>query len=411
MTTKQREAQLTVGTEYTCTIERAAHGGEGIALIDGCVVFLPNTYPGDTVRAKIEHVKKNFARASVVEILTPSQHRVAQRCAAAAHGAGCCDYGDYDPAHEVELKSAILSGQLSRLGKLPDHPSIEALEMPPHTKWRTRMRLGIDASGRAGMRTAHAHTIVTGHPCIQAVDGLLDGIVGRDAQRFTPFAELVVVLDDAGNRHVVEVQRAARGKRSEKTLKVLEGTGTITQTVGGYRFELPATAFWQAHVQAIPTYSEIIRQWATRASSAQTTPVAWDLYGGVGAFAPALMDALGKDVQIHSVELSAQAAKAGKQAFQQAVKFHTGKVEDIVATLPTPDVVVLDPPRVGAGHKVVQAIAAAGPRMIIHIGCDPATFARDIRSFAEAGYTLSEIKLCNAFPGTHHFETIGLLQR
>jgi tRNA/tmRNA/rRNA uracil-C5-methylase (TrmA/RlmC/RlmD family) len=83
-------------------------------------------------------------------------------------------------------------------------------------------------------------------------------------------------------------------------------------------------------------------------------------------------------------------------------------VEKALAYLPSADVVVLDPPRVGAGQDVVSAIAKKAPPAVIHIGCDPATFARDAHAWVSNGYTLEKLTVFNAFPGTHHMETIGL---
>ena len=103
-------------------------------------------------------------------------------------------------------------------------------------------------------------------------------------------------------------------------------------------------------------------------------------------------------------------ATSGQVTFGDDVHFHIGLVGNLVDTLPQPDVVVLDPPRVGAGADVVTRIAARKPQRVIHIGCDPATFATDIWAWSQAGYHLSDIVVVNAFPGTHHFETLGLLQ-
>ena len=88
---------LTHGDHITTTITRPAHGGVGIGDLDGRVVFVRGTYPGDVVEARITQVKKNYAKATLVDIVTPSPLRVPNRCPAAAHGAGCCDFADLKP--------------------------------------------------------------------------------------------------------------------------------------------------------------------------------------------------------------------------------------------------------------------------------------------------------------------------
>ena len=152
---------LTHGDHITTTITRPAHGGVGIGDLDGRVVFVRGTYPGDVVEACITQVKKNYAKATLVDIVTPSPLRVPNRCPAAAHGAGCCDFADLKPEAELELKTTILTGQLTKLGKLAALPPITAQELPPTTGWRSRIRLGVDRAGRAGFRKAHSATAPT----------------------------------------------------------------------------------------------------------------------------------------------------------------------------------------------------------------------------------------------------------
>ncbi|MBO0840740.1 MAG: hypothetical protein J2O49_07970, partial [Sciscionella sp.] len=76
-----------------------------------------------------------------------------------------------------------------------------------------------------------------------------------------------------------------------------------------------------------------------------------------------------------------------------------------------PDVVVLDPPRKGAGRDVVHAITAAGPSRVVYVSCDPASLARDIATFAARGYPLARLRAFDAFPMTQHVECVALLTK
>ena len=205
----------------------------------------------------------------------------------------------------------------------------------------------------------------------------------------------------------METARVQRGRRVEAIDTVVEGTGEVTERVGDVEFRFPATAFWQAHAQAPEVYSEIIRDWG---AGDYANPVAWDLYGGVGAFVPAMTEATG-GAHIISVDYSPAATttpQPGLAAFD--VEVVAGRVEGSVGKLKPPGLVVLDPPRAGAGEPVVAAVAAARPERVIHIGCDPATFARDLAVWRASGYGVASIVLIDAFPNTHHFETIALLE-
>ncbi|HZK32381.1 MAG TPA: TRAM domain-containing protein, partial [Corynebacterium sp.] len=296
---------LESGATLTLTATRMAHGGEAIAHDpEGRVVFLRGAYPGDTVQAEVTEVKKRFARAAVLSVEDAGPYRGAQRCPAAARGAGCCDFSDIAPERELELKAEVLAGQLSRILDPETLPAPELLDLSPDRGWRTRVRLGVDAQGRAGTRMLRSHDLVTEVACSQVAEGLLDGIVGPGARTFTPGAEIVAVLDAAGRRHIVETRKARRGSRVEKFTEVIEGGGMVTERADGVEFSFPPTAFWQAHVQAPETYTALVRRWLADLTPATERPVAWDLYGGVGLFVPALGDVLGERAQIFSVDYS-----------------------------------------------------------------------------------------------------------
>ncbi|MDO5670881.1 MAG: TRAM domain-containing protein [Corynebacterium sp.] len=383
------------------TITRMAHGGEGIAELDGRVVFVRGAYPGDVVAVELTQEKKRFARAQVTQVIKAGPLRVEQACPAAAAGAGCCDFGDLDPAAETQLKADILLNQLARLGRVDNPPRPELHPLEPVRGWRSRVRLGVDKQGRAGFRALGGHEIIP-IACTQVVPELIDGLLDRT---YTPGSEVVAVLDSAGQRHVVETRKAPRARRVEKVEKVLEGSGTVTEHADGHTFQFPATGFWQAHIKAADAYTGLVRAWLADLPAGEG--VGWDLYGGVGLFVPALIDALGDNAVIHSVDYS---TSARSQDFKR-VEWHNTAVEKAIGGLPAPRVVVLDPPRTGAGDAVVAGVAKQNPERVIHVGCDPATFSRDVAAWGDAGYRITRLAVLNAFPGTHHFEVMAELSR
>lgn len=446
---------LASGDTCQVTVERMAHGGEGIGTVAGRVVFVRGGLPGDTCTVRIAQAKKRFARGDAVEILEASPLRVQQRCPAAAKGAGCCDYGVVDPDAEVGLKVDVLRDQLTRLGGFTTAPAVESAALHPVTGWRTRVRLGVDSQGRAGLHKARSHELVTDAVCSQVLPGLLDGVVGDGARRFTPDAQVIVAQTDEG-RQIVETRKTGRGRRAERVSEIIEGPEAGRIEVAGREFRVAAPAFWQAHVAAPAAYSRLVERFvaaepaATRDSVAAeagrervaedagkpasdgsaTAPegldadaagvgdqegdapkVGWDLYGGVGLFVPALAAALGEGAAIHTVD-SSPSARAGSQPALKGIDHHVHPVtvERAVAELPHPDAVVLDPPRTGAGAEVVAAVAAAHPGVVVHVGCDPATLSRDLSDWRKNGYWLTDCQLVDAFPGTHHFEVVCRLE-
>lgn len=417
--------RVTKGQSFDITIERMAHGGVGIgAAPDGRVCFVAGGFPGDHLTVTARKVKKSFVEAERVAVTEPGEYRVESSCPAAQRGAGCCDFAELDPAAEPGIKVEVLRDQIRRVARIEHTPEVESINLEPQRGWRTRVRLGVDKQGRAGTRKRGSTELITDVACSQLVPGLVDGLVGPNARTFTPGAEVIAVMDSDGNRHVVESRKAPRGRRIETVREVIEApTKDVVQRADGHEFRFPPTAFWQAHVAAPDTYTRIAHEWLAQASDdsvqlddkrvdANEPLVAWDLYGGVGLFVPALADTTapqGGQATVYSVDYSPAASGLQPGLEGIDVEFRTAKVEEIAAQLPKPVHVILDPPRTGAGTDVIAAVAAAEPRKVLHVGCDPATFARDLAAWSEHGYRLQRLAMVNAFPGTHHFETLALL--
>ncbi|MTE13727.1 class I SAM-dependent RNA methyltransferase [Nocardia sp. CT2-14] len=296
--------------------------------------------------------------------------------------------------------------------------------------WRSRVRLVVDAHGRAGVHRYRSTEVIADLRCPQPMAGAMAGIAER---RWTPGADLVVAVDGDGMRHVVELApaeaehvdrggRRERGDRrstaarrsaahSARTERVVDGTGRAVQYVGERRWELSATGFWQPHYGAAQCYSDVVGEWADAAPGS----LVWDLYCGVGVFAARLAERVGRTGAVHGVESARGAVIEGRAALRDMpwVELSAERVERWIHQQPSavPDVVVLDPPRAGAGKDVINALSERSPRRIIHIGCDPAAFARDIGLYGAAGYEPAGLRVFDAFPGTHHVECIAVLER
>jgi len=223
----------------------------------------------------------------------------------------------------------------------------------------------------------------------------------------SPGAQLHVAVDDDGERHVVRTLRQGGGKTATK---VIEGSYEAAQRVGARRWRVPVTAFWQAHRDAAGTYSNLVADWAQPGAGMTV----WDLYGGTGVFAAALGEAVGESGRVLSVDTSRAATRAARAALADLPQIDV--VTDSVRRALTAqrggaDVAVLDPPRAGAGREIIGLLAAAGVPRIVHIGCEAASFARDIGLYRGHGYVVDKIKVFDAFPLTHHTECVALLTR
>lgn len=416
------------GQTFEVDLGNPGHGGFVVARHEGRVVFVRHGLPGERALVRVTEDKGgSFCRADAITVLDASPHRIDPTCPISGPGgAGCCDYSHADLSVQREMKTSVVREQLLRLARVESDVAVE--ELPgtgDGTGWRTRVRLAVDGHGVAGYHAYRSSRIVTDLRCTQIDQSAYDGLGGA---QWAPGSELQVVLDAAGQRHVVEIAAPAVSKTGRRTpgrrgamarraasggprkTRVAIGSDTVTERVGNREWALAATGFWQAHRGAANAYSQVVGEWA----GAATADTAWDLYGGVGVFASVLADLVGPSGVVESVESSARAVADGRAALSDLgqVRFHSARVENVIADLErSPAVVVLDPPRAGAGRPVVEALAATGAERIVHIGCDPASFGRDIGLYLEQGFRIGGLRAFDAFPQTHHMECIALLER
>lgn len=387
------------------TTTAAANGGSCVARHEGRVVFVRYALPGEMVRARLVSAKGSYWNAEVIEVLEPAPDRIDSMCPiAGVDGAGCCDLAFAEPSAVRRIKGAVVANQLARLGNYHWVEESEATAEPVGdggaTGWRTRVRLDTAADGRAGFHRYHSAELVHRLDCAQLPTGMLDGVA---EVHWPADAQLHVVLDDDGKRHTVV---AGRGRKTVVT----EGNYETVQRVAGRTWRVPATAFWQAHRDAPALYSELV----TRGAQLQPGMSAWDLYGGAGVFAAALAEAVGSGGSVLTVDTSRGASRSARGALADLdnVTVVTDSVRRALARQRTrADVAVLDPPRTGAGRDVIDLLAAAEVPRIIHIGCEAASFARDVGLYRGCGYEVEQLTVYDSFPLTHHVECVAVLQR
>lgn len=372
-----------------------AHGGHCVARHEGRVLFVRHALPGERVRAVVTGDQGgSFCLADTISVLDASPDRVPAPCPwARAGGCGGCDFQHVAPPAQRALKTAVLREQLTRLGGLTGGlaETVEVEELPGGALgWRQRLRLAVDEEGRAGLRAHHSHEVVPISDCLLAPAGLLDDLLER---HWRPGDEIEVAVDALGERHL-----GAGVPPAERSASV--------QHAAGRDWELSPGAFWQVHPELAGTLVEIVGEWA----GAPAGGTAWDLYGGVGLFAAVLAGQVGPEGSVTVVESARQAVADGERALRDLpqVSFRSGRVERVITELPDPDVVVADPPRKGLGRAMVDELCARAPQRIVYVACDPAALGRDVKLFAAQGYALAALRSFDAFPMTHHMESVAL---
>jgi tRNA/tmRNA/rRNA uracil-C5-methylase (TrmA/RlmC/RlmD family) len=388
-----------------------AHGGHCVARVpDGRVAFVRHALPGERVVAEITEVRGQFLRADAVRVLRASPDRVEPPCPyAGPDRCGGCDFQHATLSAQRELKAAVVREQLTRLAGMTaaevDALGVRVAALPPvpgqpdGLGWRTRVQYTVDGAGRAGLLKHRSHEVVRvdscpiAYPAVQAAP-----VTGRD----WPDAERIEVVASGTGEVTVLVEGSG-------TSRVAHGPATVTETALGRSWNLPAQAFWQVH----PAAAGVLAQAVVELLAPRTGERAWDLYGGAGIFAAALAPHLGGTGRITLVESdpSAVAAARASLADLTTITVDASRVERALArrSWRGVDLVVLDPPRSGAGPRVVDAILARSPRAVAYVACDPAAFARDVRAFAGSRWRLTRLRAFDLFPMTHHVECVGLL--
>lgn len=398
MTAPEADLILTTGP--------AANGGSCVARHDGRVVFVRYALPGEVVRVQVVSERGSYWHADVVEVIEASADRIDSLCAIAGRdGAGCCDLAFADPAAVRRIKGEVVANQLSRLGGHEWSGVAEEVGEGGPTGWRTRVRLDVSDAGRAGFHRYHSADLADELNCAQLPGGMLDGL---DGSRWPPGAQLHVALDDEGRRHVVQAGPRNGGRKA--STQVVEGEYEAVQHIGGRHWRIPVTAFWQAHRDAPRVYSALVAE----AAGLQPGMTAWDLYGGAGVFAAVLAEGVGPSGRVLTVDTSRGAARSARAALADLpwVSVVTDSVRRALsAEKGRADVAVLDPPRAGAGRDVIDQLAAADVPRIIHIGCEAASFARDVGEYRRHGYTVEQLRVFDSFPLTHHVECVAVLTR
>lgn len=392
--------------EIELEVLRIAHGGVAVAEVEGRVVFVADTLPGERVLARIADDRhERFWRAETLRVLTPSPDRVAHVWGAAAldrppeHRAGGAEFGHIAPHRQRSLKTEVLRDALQRIGGLAA-AEVAALdpvvrEVPGRsdgTRSRTRVRLHVDREGRVGPFAARSKRVVPVRDLPLAVEPLERLLPERARGREL---DLVATADDV----------FAAGPRDR--------LAPVVERVGRREFRLEALGFWQVHPAAPAVLTDAVR---AAVDPALFDPDAenLDLYGGVGLLAAALADGAvvdRADIRVTTVESDRAASAHAAANLADLPRAHAvqARVEAFLADdrrRRPGATVLLDPPRSGAGREVVDAITAARPAQVVYVACDPVALARDLGTFADRGWTATSLRAFDLFPNTHHLETV-----
>ncbi|HEX5510391.1 MAG TPA: TRAM domain-containing protein [Actinomycetales bacterium] len=417
-----------------------AHGGHCVARHEGRVVFVRHTLPGERVLAALTDAPPDgrFWRADAVEVLEASPDRVPSAWPAAGPGG----VGGGELAHvalpaQRRWKAAVVSEQLRRLARLDMPITVEPApgdDARGGLGWRTRIDLVADDAGRAGMYRHRTHDVL---PLVgrDAMPLAVPAIADLDlfSQRWPAGARLHVVAPAAADGTdrpgqplvLVDDQPWERGRPDRRRVARTSVREVVRAGDEEYRYRVAASGFWQVHREAPAVLVGAVLEALADSGVGRDLDggMLLDLYSGAGLLTQPLARLVGPSGSVLAVEGEARAVRDARRNAHDLpqVELLQGDVGRVLADLAerapaggrAGDVrgVVLDPPRVGAGRRVVERVAALAPAVVVYVACDPAALARDVAYFAERGYELTSLRGFDLFPMTHHVECVARLDR
>jgi 23S rRNA (uracil1939-C5)-methyltransferase len=420
------QSSLLIGDLVRLEVDRLAFGGEGVARHHGMVVFVPLAAEGDVLDARIIELKRNFARASIVQIVRPSVDRREPPCRYYGKCGGCqLQHLNYEA--QLRAKSSFIRDSLRKIGGI-DWPHEIEVKAAPEFGYRSRAQLKIgDMSEHRliGPKYENPTPDTTGRH-----HNFLIGFHRRNSHSVCDIEECAV-LDPQLNSTLAELRSRLNNPASKsecpRTIDLASGdsgvaanppvagipAGPIARRIGPFTYRFSASTFFQANPSMLWPLIE-------SAASDVTGGLAIDLYAGVGLFTLPLGARFDKVIGVEASAEAAAFAEANIAASGLAnIEFRRSRSEDWLRQYAdgvsagrheSADFILLDPPRggvEGAGSHLIRA----APSEICYVSCNPATLSRDLARLSKNGYRLEKILGIDLFPQTYHVETIARLAR
>ncbi|MGD9211947.1 MAG: 23S rRNA (uracil(1939)-C(5))-methyltransferase RlmD [Desulfobacteraceae bacterium] len=456
------------GQEIELTVEALAFGGKGIARINGLTVFVDQAIPGDRVFARIYKRKKNYAEARVLKRIISSKDRVPPRCVYSGFCGGCkLQFLDY--AKQLDYKQRHVAETIAHIGMQKDiyvHPTIASTRIFEYRnkmeftcsdrRWLLpeEMEQGLNDTGIAvGLHVPGTYyKVLDTKACLLQPDlgnTILEHV--RDYIRnsgypiyglrsHVGFWRFVMLRHSfARDQWMVNLVTAAEDRREVQPLSdslqknfptissvvnnitakkagvamgeyeiLLAGESNIIDSIDSFEFEISANSFFQTNTHSATLLYQVVKSFADLSGSEKVV----DLYCGTGTIAIYLADEAESVFGIEMIPSAVADAKRNCQRNQiPNCHFICADVKQGLTTLNVkPDVMIIDPPRVGMHKEVVEQVLTLAPKKIVYVSCNPATLARDIVLLKDS-YKVLEIQPVDMFPHTFHIEAVANLER
>jgi 23S rRNA (uracil1939-C5)-methyltransferase len=406
---------------FTVTIEKLVYGGAGYGRHQGKVIFVPFSAPGDRLLVRTVEGKKTFIRAEIVHIIKPGKGRVAPVCPYYGKCGGC-QWQHLEYSRQVEAKRQILEEIFHhRFPQTRGIPvTMKACEQP--YGYRSRARLQLRGSGpraSVGFFRCGSHSVEDVERCPLFRPLMNEALSSlRQYRRMVDTDASPQEMDIACSEEENTWATARTGTGDEEGITTLLGTrrreGVILRRqVGEFQYSVTAPVFFQANDFIISDLVALVRECANNTGGES----ALDLFSGVGLFSLPLARHFAAVIAVESSPSASRlctvnARMAGLDNMRVVGEEVSAWMESLeTSAQPSFDLVVLDPPRTGAGPIILERIRNWAPKSILYVSCDPQTLSRDLAKLSPCDYTIDLIAGLDMFPQTYHFETVVRLLR
>ena len=373
---------LKIGDQISLTIHDLAFGGEGVGRVDEFVVFVPFVITGETVEAQVIEVKKNFARAKLLRVITPSPQRVAPECRYFMECGGC-QYQHVSYAEQLRVKHKQISDLFERVGKISPEKVAPVLPCPAPYHYRNRIMIRSQWNGPAKK--------------------LEIGFIRAD-NNFVQDIEECKIAEPSLNEQIQQVRANPPPRGGLKFVLRVQAEG----------WEVPKDSFFQNNFFLLPELVSTVKDFLKDSGAKHLI----DLYCGVGFFGIEAAGAVESFVGVEYDQMAIKAARANAAARKITNgEFVSAKSEEALPELlkkfPVNETsVLLDPPRKGCWPSLLELLRTTRPAQVIYVSCHPATMARDLNVLCADGvFELARVQPLDMFPQTQHVECVADLRR
>ena len=399
---KTTAERLERGQRLTLSLESWGRLGEAVGYHDGREVFVLGGIPGEKVEAEVLRVRRGYASAQVVEVLTPSADRVDPPCDYYGRCTGC-QWQHMGYSAQLDAKRAKVISALRRVGGFEDIEVRPVLPSPRQFGYRNHARMTVGPDGALGF----VHREVRGFVRIEGCGLMHPGvnkIIEQLQDRCGETTQLSVRAGEQTGDFLVQPRLGA------EDITIPSGQTHYRESVGGREFRVASPSFFQVNTLQSEKLIDVVRE-GLELTGDETV---LDAYTGVGAFAILLAPHARQVIAVEESAAAVEDARANARGIDN-IDFVLGKTEDVLVGMETaPDAVILDPPRAGCQPGALRGLIRLAPRRVVYVSCDPETLARDLKLLCggtHPRYRIQSIQPLDMFPQTHHVECVAVLER